>query len=65
MTASRVAGYVGHMRQAASDACGFVEGLPMGVQLIGPPFSEGRLLNAVHRYQLATDWHDRSAPGYA
>jgi aspartyl-tRNA(Asn)/glutamyl-tRNA(Gln) amidotransferase subunit A len=44
--------------------CGFVEGLPMGVQLIGPHFSEGKLLNAAHRFQQATDWHKRSPRGY-
>ena len=44
--------------------CGFVEGLPMGLQLIGPHFSEGRLLNAAHRFQTATDWHARSPHGY-
>jgi aspartyl-tRNA(Asn)/glutamyl-tRNA(Gln) amidotransferase subunit A len=44
--------------------CGFIEGLPMGVQLMGPHFSEGRLLAAAHQYQLATDWHLRSPRGY-
>jgi aspartyl-tRNA(Asn)/glutamyl-tRNA(Gln) amidotransferase subunit A len=45
--------------------CGFVDGLPMGLQLMGPHFSEGKLLNAAHRYQTATDWHGRAPPGYA
>jgi aspartyl-tRNA(Asn)/glutamyl-tRNA(Gln) amidotransferase subunit A len=44
--------------------CGFVEGLPMGLQLIGPHFSEAKLLNAAHRFQQATDWHSRSPRGY-
>jgi aspartyl-tRNA(Asn)/glutamyl-tRNA(Gln) amidotransferase subunit A len=44
--------------------CGFVDGLPMGLQLIGPHFSEGKLLNAAHRFQTATDWHNRSPRGY-
>ncbi|THF62101.1 Asp-tRNA(Asn)/Glu-tRNA(Gln) amidotransferase subunit GatA [Pseudothauera rhizosphaerae] len=34
-------------------------GLPVGLQLIGDYFAEGRLLNAAHRYQQATDWHTR------
>jgi aspartyl-tRNA(Asn)/glutamyl-tRNA(Gln) amidotransferase subunit A len=44
--------------------CGFVEGLPMGLQLIGPHFSEAKLLNAAHLFQQATDWHGRSPRGY-
>jgi aspartyl-tRNA(Asn)/glutamyl-tRNA(Gln) amidotransferase subunit A len=45
--------------------CGFIDGLPLGLQLIGPHFAEGRLLNAAHRYQQATDWHRRFPGGYA
>ena len=41
--------------------CGFVDGLPMGLQLIGPHFHEARLLNAAHQYQLRTDWHRQAA----
>ncbi len=44
--------------------CGFIDGLPMGAQLIGPHFSEARLLNAAHQFQLATDWHGRAPRGY-
>jgi aspartyl-tRNA(Asn)/glutamyl-tRNA(Gln) amidotransferase subunit A len=40
--------------------CGFDEsGLPVGLQLMGPHFSEAMLLGAAHRYQQATDWHLR------
>jgi len=49
---------------ALSVPCGFVDGLPMGLQLIGPHFSEGPLLNAAHQFQRATDWHDRVPSGY-
>ncbi len=34
--------------------------LPVGLQLIGNYFGEARLLNAAHRLQQATDWHQRS-----
>ncbi len=44
--------------------CGYVDSLPMGLQLIGPHFSEDRLLNAAHHYQLHTDWHRHSPRGY-
>jgi aspartyl-tRNA(Asn)/glutamyl-tRNA(Gln) amidotransferase subunit A len=36
---------------------GFVDELPVGLQLIGRHFAESRLLNVAHRYQQATDWH--------
>ena len=47
-----------------SAPCGFVDGLPVGLQLVGRPFEEGRILNVAHRFQQATDWHAR-APGGA
>ena len=43
--------------------CGFAEGLPVGLQLIGNYFAEGALLNVAHRYQQATDWHRRLPHG--
>ncbi len=45
--------------------CGFIDGLPMGLQLIGPHFSEDRILGAAHRFQQATDWHSYAPRGYA
>jgi aspartyl-tRNA(Asn)/glutamyl-tRNA(Gln) amidotransferase subunit A len=47
-----------------SQPCGFVDGLPLGLQLIGPHFSEGRLLNAAHQFQRATEWHTHAPRGY-
>jgi aspartyl-tRNA(Asn)/glutamyl-tRNA(Gln) amidotransferase subunit A len=47
-----------------SAPCGFVDGLPVGLQIIGRAFDEGRILNVAHRYQQETDWHAR-APGGA
>ena len=43
--------------------CGLVDGKPVGLQLIGNYFDEGRMLNVAHRYQQASDWHSRCAPG--
>ena len=34
--------------------------LPIGLQLIGPPFREDVLLRTAHAYQQATDWHLRA-----
>jgi aspartyl-tRNA(Asn)/glutamyl-tRNA(Gln) amidotransferase subunit A len=41
--------------------CGFSRGgLPIGMQLVGKPFEEGKLLRIGHQYQLETDWHKRT-----
>jgi aspartyl-tRNA(Asn)/glutamyl-tRNA(Gln) amidotransferase subunit A len=44
--------------------CGFDgANLPVGLQIIGNYFSEARMLNVAHQYQLATDWHARAPSG--
>jgi len=50
---------------AMSLPCGFVRGLPVGLQLIASPLAEGPLLKAAHRFQRATDWHRRVPETYA
>ncbi|MFI4879134.1 MAG: Asp-tRNA(Asn)/Glu-tRNA(Gln) amidotransferase subunit GatA [Steroidobacterales bacterium] len=50
---------------AVSIPCGFVRELPVGLQIVGPHFSEARILRAAHALQRATDWHTRVPPGYA
>jgi aspartyl-tRNA(Asn)/glutamyl-tRNA(Gln) amidotransferase subunit A len=37
--------------------CGFSQGLPVGMQLIGPHLSEENLLRIAHAYEQATEWH--------
>ncbi len=38
---------------------GFVNELPIGIQLTGKHFDESGLLNAAHMYQQETDWHKK------
>jgi aspartyl-tRNA(Asn)/glutamyl-tRNA(Gln) amidotransferase subunit A len=43
---------------------GFVNNLPVGLQLVGNFFDEARLLNIAHSYQKVTDWHTRTPKGF-
>ena len=45
---------------SVSVPCGFdSNGLPIGVQIQGRPFGEGRILRMADAYQSDTDWHKR------
>jgi aspartyl-tRNA(Asn)/glutamyl-tRNA(Gln) amidotransferase subunit A len=44
---------------ALSLPCGFANGMPMGLQLVGTPFSENLLLAIGKTFQERTDWHKR------
>ncbi len=43
---------------SVSVPCGFVESLPVAMQLIGPAWHDGRVLGAAHAYQQLTGWHE-------
>jgi aspartyl-tRNA(Asn)/glutamyl-tRNA(Gln) amidotransferase subunit A len=49
---------------SVSIPAGSLEGLPVGMQIIGNYFQEGRILNVAHRYQQRTDWHLSTPAGY-
>lgn len=42
---------------AASFPAGFVDGLPIGIQVIGNYLDEASILQLGHQFQLQTDWH--------
>ncbi len=44
---------------AISIPAGFAGGLPIGLQIIGKPFSEETLLRIAYAYEQATEWHKR------
>ena len=45
-----------------SAPCGFVSGLPVGLQLLGRPFDEATLLRTAAALEAATDHHRQLAP---
>ena len=47
---------------ALSVPCGFKDGLPMGLQIMGRPMEEETVFRLGHAYQEATDWHTRKPP---
>jgi len=48
---------------AISIPCGFTSGgLPVGLMIAGPRFSEGKVLALAHAYEQATEWHKRKPP---
>ncbi len=42
--------------------CGFVDGLPVGLQLVGRPFEEATVLRVAYAYEQATEWHRHRCP---
>ncbi|AIQ14468.1 Asp-tRNA(Asn)/Glu-tRNA(Gln) amidotransferase subunit GatA [Paenibacillus durus] len=42
---------------AVSIPCGFAEGLPVGLQIIGKEFDESTVLRVAHAYEQHTDYH--------
>jgi aspartyl-tRNA(Asn)/glutamyl-tRNA(Gln) amidotransferase subunit A len=47
---------------ALSLPCGFANGMPMAIQLVGRPFSENMLLALGKAFQDRTNWHKRRPP---
>lgn len=47
---------------ALSVPCGFAEGIPLGLQIIGRPFDEAGILAIGAAYQEISDWHSKRAP---
>ncbi|HET9309507.1 MAG TPA: amidase [Candidatus Sulfotelmatobacter sp.] len=48
---------------AISLPCGFTQGgLPIGLQIAGPPWREDLVLRLAHAYEQATAWHKRQCP---
>ena len=44
---------------AISIPAGFVDGLPVGMQVLGKPFNEETILHIAFAYEQATEWHKR------
>jgi aspartyl-tRNA(Asn)/glutamyl-tRNA(Gln) amidotransferase subunit A len=42
--------------------CGFVDGLPVGLQIIAPRFEDARVFRVAHAYEQATAFHRAPSP---
>jgi len=49
---------------AISIPCGFVNGFPIGLQIVGRPFSENRILAFAREFQRRTDFHKQHPPAH-
>ena len=49
---------------ALSIPAGFINDMPIGLQVIGNYFTEAHLLNIAHQYQQVTDWHKQTPKGF-
>ncbi|MGI8974311.1 MAG: amidase [Gaiella sp.] len=49
----------------ASVPCGLVDGLPVGLALVGRRLDEATVLRTAHAFQQVTDWHERRPPVHA
>jgi aspartyl-tRNA(Asn)/glutamyl-tRNA(Gln) amidotransferase subunit A len=47
---------------AVAFPCGFVDKLPVALQVVGPAFSENTILAIAREFQSHTDWHKRRPP---
>jgi aspartyl-tRNA(Asn)/glutamyl-tRNA(Gln) amidotransferase subunit A len=45
---------------AMSIPAGFINKMPVGLQIIGDYFAEAKLLNVAYQYQQVTDWHQQT-----
>lgn len=42
--------------------CGFADGLPIGLQIVGNALQESKMLRVAYAYEQSTDWHKRRPP---
>jgi aspartyl-tRNA(Asn)/glutamyl-tRNA(Gln) amidotransferase subunit A len=47
---------------AISVPCGFADGLPVGLQIMGRAFDEATVLRVAAAYEAATDWRKTRPP---
>jgi len=49
---------------AISVPCGMIDGLPIGLHMVGPHWAEEMLLRTSHQFAQQTDWHTRCPEAY-